>query len=48
MKKILIFVLLLFVVFMFGCSDVNDNNNETKNNDTTENNNETEKIKLEY
>ena len=48
MKKILIFVLLLFVVFMFGCSDVNDNNNETKNNDTTENNNKTEKIKLEY
>lgn len=42
MKKILIFVLLLFVVFMFGCSDVNENN------DTTENNNETEKIKLEY
>ena len=48
MKKILIFVLLLFVVFMFCCSDVNDNNNETKNNDTTENNNKTEKIKLEY
>ncbi len=48
MKKILIFILLLFVVFMFGCSDVNDNNNETKNNDTTENNNEQEKIKLEY
>lgn len=42
MKKILIFVLLLFVAFMFGCSDVNENN------DTTENNNETEKIKLEY
>ena len=51
MKKVLIFILLLFVVFMFGCSDVNDNNNETKNNDTTENNNEQEnkdKIKLEY
>ena len=42
MKKVLIFILLLFVVFMFGCSDVNENN------DTTENNNETEKIKLEY
>ena len=51
MKKILILILLLFVVFMFGCSDVNENNNETKNNDTTENNNEQEnkeKIKLEY
>jgi len=40
MKKILIFILLLFVVFMFGCSD----RNTEKDNDKENNN----KIKLEY
>ena len=40
MKKVLIFILLLFVVFMFGCSDRN-----TEKDNYKENNN---KIKLEY
>ena len=40
MKKVLIFILLLFVVFMFGCSD----RNTEKDNDKENNN----KIKLEY
>ena len=40
MKKLLIFIILLFVVFMFGCSDKN-----TEKDNNKENNN---KIKLEY